>query len=186
LDFVTARAGVLALPALQARGKAPDAICLINPWVRSEDSRADALLKTYYSRRFLQADVWRRLLTGQLSLRSVVEPIRLWQASRRAAAFKSPPPSQDLPSNLLYHLSQFDGQIWTVLSGNDLTAAETESLLDRNEQWRRLLGSSAENLLRVAGADHTFTDASHWISTVEWLAERCKAMGRPGQHRTSL
>jgi hypothetical protein len=161
---------------------APDAVCLINPWVRTESSRADALLKTYYWRRLLTPGFWKRLLTGRVALASFLEPIRSWQAVRswRTAQRAEAPSSEafggDLPSQLLGCLRQFDGQIWTVLSGNDLTAAETDSLVNRDEGWRRLLQAPAVSLLRVAGADHTFTDEAHWSKTIEWLVERCHSM----------
>ena len=79
----------------------------------------------------------------------------------------------DLPTLLLAQLDRYAGKVLTVLSGNDLTAGETESLMSREKRWRRRLERGGE-ILRVPGADHTFSDPAQWASVARWVAERTK------------
>ncbi|MCL4748163.1 MAG: hypothetical protein KJZ83_22540, partial [Burkholderiaceae bacterium] len=67
---------VLALPALRAAGAEPRALCLVNPWVRSDASLSDAMVRTYYARRLLTGEFWGRLLGGKIPLRNLLEPLR--------------------------------------------------------------------------------------------------------------
>ncbi len=217
-----ASAAVLALPALRAAGHEPQALVLVNPWVRSEASLSDAMVRTYYARRLFQREFWARLLSGRVSLTNLVrEPLRhlaarfggtrfrggrgqgdassgtleptapaLSAEAKMICAAEPAPPSPstvaaqpapispaaaapDLPTLLLAQLDRYAGKVLTVLSGNDLTAGETESLMSREKQWRRRLERGGE-ILRVPGADHTFSDPAQWASVARWVAERTK------------
>jgi exosortase A-associated hydrolase 1 len=210
-----ASAAVLALPVLREAGIEPDALVLVNPWVRSEASLGEAMVRTYYARRLFQREFWGRLLTGKVSLGNlVVEPARHLTArfrrkSRSAAAspagpggisggadattvprevsdgadtvvaaaattaqVTAPAPAMvhDLPAAMLAELECFRGRVLTVLSGNDLTAGETESLMKRSRAWRRRLQRSG-TILRVPGADHTFSQPEHWATVMDWMAQ---------------
>ncbi|MFO1197176.1 MAG: alpha/beta hydrolase [Burkholderiaceae bacterium] len=208
-----ASAAVLALPAVREAGVSPAALCLVNPWVRSEASLGDAMIRTYYARRILSGEFWGRLLTGKVPLRNLfADPARHLaaklfggrsrasvgagadagtvagddpaQAQRPAQAqaptAPTPPvaaPSRsepDLPSQLLAQLAAYRGTVLTVLSGNDLTAGETESLMSRDKRWRKRLDRKGA-ILRVAGADHTFSQPAHWASVVDWMARKAAA-----------
>lgn len=189
-----ASAAVLALPALKDAGVIPDAMCLVNPWVRSEASLADAMVKTYYLKRLVQGEFWGRLLRGKVPLDNLVrEPLRHLKAKFGAAApvrtptrgeistprgpssepgsgsHSGPAPQPDLPSQLLACLSGYRGEVCTVLSGNDLTAAETDALMARDKRWRRRLDRKGA-LLRVQDADHTFSTPEHWARVIDWVA----------------
>lgn len=200
-----ASAAVLALPALRQAGVVPHALCLVNPWVRSEASLADAMVKTYYLKRLAQPEFWSRLFTGKVSLDNLVrEPLRHLKAKLGGGAARpatAPAPVQasgsgsgsatpassatqaaarsaaqaDLPAQLLACLSDYKGEACTVLSGNDLTAAETDALMSRDKRWRRRLDRKGA-LLRVPGADHTFSAPEHWAQVIDWIALRT---GRP-------
>ena len=168
-----ASAAVLALPALRAAEVEPQALCLVNPWVRSEASHADAMVRTYYGRRIFSGEFWGRLLTGRVPLRHLLEPLRL--LARRGAGPAAPDtraaaPTADLPGQLLAELSRYRGRVVTVLSGNDLTAGETESLLRSDRRWRRRVERDGE-VIRVPGADHTFSDPAQWHALIERIAK---------------
>lgn len=232
-----ASAAVLALPAVREAGVSPAALCLVNPWVRSEASLGDAMIRTYYARRILSGEFWGRLLTGKVPLRNLfADPARHLAAklfggksrtsvgagadagtgagtgvdagvdagagadARAAAAaaaavaadagagpapaiaptasnspVAAPPRSEpDLPSQLLAQLAAYRGTVLTVLSGNDLTAGETESLMSRDKRWRKRLDRKGA-ILRVAGADHTFSQPVHWASVIDWMARKAAA-----------
>ncbi len=185
-----ASAAVCALPLLARH--AVRGVYLINPWVRSDASHAAAMVKSYYARRLLDREFWARLLSGRIPWRNLVaDPWRFvtarWRAKPPAAqstALSTDPsastpdaarlPGLDLPALLLERLQAFRGEIRTVLSGNDLTAAETESLLTGSREWRRRLAGRPETILRVAGADHTFSQATHWDTAIAWLAQQMR------------
>jgi hypothetical protein len=205
-----ASAAVLALPALRAAGHEPQALALVNPWVRSEASLSDAMVRSYYAKRLFQREFWARLLSGKISLANLVrEPVRHLAARFGGARFRgahgqgdagdatvkqsaSAQPTgvtgtgvaqaapiahaadaPDLPTLLFAQLDRYTGRVLTVLSGNDLTAGETESLMSRDKRWHRRLERRGE-ILRVAGADHTFSDPAQWASVARWVAERAK------------
>jgi acetyl esterase/lipase len=178
-----ASAAVLALPALRAVGAEPAALCLLNPWVRTDASLSDAMVRTYYAKRIFQKEFWGRLLTGKVSAASLIrEPLRhltrRFGAGGRGAGdsrTEVAPDARapDLPTQLIEELGRYQGRVLTVLSGNDLTAGETESLMKRDKRWRKRLDRKGE-ILRVAGADHTFSEPSQWAQVARWLAERAK------------
>lgn len=176
-----ASAAVLALPVLRAAGVQPLALYLVNPWVRSDASLSDAMVRTYYGKRFLSGEFWARLLTGKVPLRNLLEPVRHLfrrgggsqaQAPGTPSEPGAPPaqPQPDLPSQLLARLASYRGRVVTVLSGNDLTAAETESLLRREKRWRRRIERDGE-VIRVPGADHTFSDPGQWRALIEQIGK---------------
>jgi len=230
-----ASAAVLALPALRESAVVPDVLVLLNPWVRSEASLADAMVRTYYAKRLLQREFWARLLTGKVSLTNLLsEPLRhllarfrtrrtpsTTDASGRGAGSGTTTPGSgahtaeagaamprsgelesvsttidgesrhidagsgtiapestaiaaDLPAQLLAQLERYRGRVLTVLSGDDLTAGETESLIARDRRWHRRLERDGE-VLRMAGADHTFSRPAQWAQVADWIAERASA-----------
>lgn len=215
-----ASAAVLALPAVRAAGVTPDAVCLVNPWVRTEASLAAAMVKTYYLKRLMQGEFWARLLTGRIPIANLVhEPIRHLRARfgggkpggsegaartrgeasaageagaagtmgaagtvgatdalpahATAANAAEASAGPDLPEQLLAQLSAYRGAVYTVLSGNDLTAAETDALMSRDKRWRKRLDRKGA-ILRVPGADHTFSDPDHWAAVIRWVAEKAR------------
>ena len=184
-----ASAAVLALPAVRAAGVTPDAVCLVNPWVRTEASLAAAMVKTYYLKRLMQGEFWARLLTGRIPVANLVhEPMRHLRArfgggkvgasdgsagTGDATPAAATPAGPDLPEQLLTQLSAYRGAVYTVLSGNDLTAAETDALMSRDKRWRKRLDRKGA-ILRVPGADHTFSDPEHWAAVIRWVGEKAR------------
>ncbi len=195
-----ASAAVLALPAMRAAGAEPAALCLVNPWVRTEASLGAAMIRTYYARRLVDREFWLRLLTGKIPLRNLIgEPLRHLSrrfgigvraeepgagagagATQTAATMASTPSGSaatpiadetppDLPAQMIAVLAGFRGEVYTVLAGADLTAGETEALMRTDKRWRRRL-DRRDRLLRIADADHTFSDATHWQAVIDWIA----------------
>lgn len=107
------------------------------------------------------------------------------QAAQRAVDGRSDraepqPEAADLPEQLLAQLAAFRGEVLTVLSGNDLTAGEAEALMSRDKRWRKRLDRRA-TLLRVPGADHTFSDPAHWQTVIQWCAAKAHGRVSPGR-----
>ncbi len=177
-----ASAAVLALPALRAGGTEPRGLCLVNPWVRSDASLSDAMVHTYYGRRLLSGEFWGRLLSGKIPFRHLLEGFGHLArrvsgagaaATGAAATATAAPAPVDLPEQLLAALNDYGGRIVTVLSADDLTAGETESLIRRDRRWRKRIEREG-TVVRVAGADHSFSNPAQWrdlIARVATLAD---------------
>ena len=82
----------------------------------------------------------------------------------------------DLPTALLACAERHRGQLLTILSGTDLTAAETESLMAKHPRWQSALTRPSTALLRIAEADHTFSNPAHWDEAIDWLANRINSL----------
>ncbi len=166
-----------AILAAGARGTGEDfqriaAIALINPWVRSERTQAQAMVRNYYARRVLSPAFWWKLLRGQVAWRqSVAESSRHLGTALGGGGGTPAEAEATLPDKLLDALGRFDKRVLTVLSGDDLTAAETEALMRSDSRWYKRL-ERQEEILRVPGADHTFSDPGHWAQACDWLSDR--------------
>jgi exosortase A-associated hydrolase 1 len=149
-------------------------LVIVNPWVRSEETLARVHVKHYYARRLLQAEFWRKLLSGAFDLRgslaSVVENVRAGFGRRGDDTAHAKPFQQRMADGL----RGFHGKVLLITSGNDLTAKEFLEVAAADEHWRGLL--ALPNLVHHAlpDADHTFSTRS-WRGKVEsatlgWLA----------------
>lgn len=161
-------------------------VVILNPWVRSEQTLARSYLSSYYTRRLLQADFWRQLVSGRVQVgASIAELFRNLRKARAPAT--APGPAEAGPANdpaatpsgdtfqvrMMRGLAGFDGSVLLILSGNDLTASEFRHFVDGERRYRRLVKRSSLRQIEFAEADHTFsTDAwrgqvSRWTS--EWI-----------------
>jgi exosortase A-associated hydrolase 1 len=188
-----ASAAMLALPAIESAGLSPAGVYLLNPWVRSDASLGDAMIRNYYAKRVLDPELWRRLFTGKIGLKNLLlDPIRHLSAKLLAGRGRHPAPEADpsrtsgnalpaasnagdLPSTFISCRETFKGRVATVLSGADLTAAESESLISANPRWKRGLQGKGAEILRIPDADHTLTRPDHWTLATTWLAKQIRA-----------
>jgi uncharacterized protein len=157
-------------------------LCLVNPWVRTQEGLASTHVKHYYLQRALQRDFWQKVFRGRVArhaVRDLVRNLRLAGASKRAEREQSDNGSADSARSFQSRMAQawalFDGPILLLLSGDDLTAQEFVEHARRPE-WRSAM--SRPNLTRIdlAGANHTFSSSNDRYraetSTLDWLA-RC-------------
>lgn len=148
------------------------ALCLLNPWVRSEATLARARMRHYYPGRLLEADFWMRLLQGRASLRkSLAELARNLRLSRAAAA-REPAPA-GFRAEMAAGMREFGGRILLILSGRDATAQEFLECARSDPEWAGVLDSPRLKRFELSEADHTFSDALSRGAvdgaTVEWL-----------------
>ena len=132
-------------------------LCLLNPWVRSEQSLARVRLRHYYGDRLLQPNFWNKLLRGRTNLAaSVAELARNWRMARaaRAAKVEETPSFRSL---MAAGFRAFDGDILMVLSGCDATAQEFLDCANSDPQWAGLLQRGRLTRLDLPDADHTFS-----------------------------
>lgn len=153
-----------------------DGLVLLNPWVRSEATLARAHIKHYYGQRLLQADFWRKLLSGKLGLgRAIGGFLASLKSARREDSGTVPENALPFQKKMERGLGTFPGQVLLVLSGNDYTAKEFIETLDSNPAWAQAFTNPRTSRIDVENADHTFSTAE-WrqqveLATVAWLRE---------------
>ena len=154
-------------------------LVLLNPWVRSTQGEAKALLKHYYLQRLLSKGFWQKVFGGKFN---VSEALDSFNHNVKNAAQDKPfnhdqdeSREQNLSIRLEQHLKRFTGFILFVLSENDLTAAEFRDAVKTSKGLRKLVRQPHVQWREIAGADHTFSRKSWRDQVVEltrqWIKE---------------
>ena len=157
-------------------------LCLLNPWVRSEVSQAQARVKHYYVQRLQQAAFWRKLLTGKVAITALTElgqAVRtLWgNKATSSGVSQNASASEELPyqSRMAMACKRFPGQILLILSGDDFTAKEFLETAEHDMRWRGFFQQSNLSRHDLALADHTFSGVQTRLEmeqlTAAWLNE---------------
>jgi uncharacterized protein len=164
-------------------------LVLLNPWVRTTEGQARALIKHYYVRRIMSVEFWRKLLGGGFGWSKAVDDLRanvkLAARERDDTASevprdygRNPDAAMPLPGRMASALKSFRGRILLVLSGNDLTAQEFRDAVAASEQWQRITASSSVVQREIVEANHTFATRA-WRDTVaSWTTEWVLALSR--------
>ena len=160
--------GATAAACHAPRDARVQALVLLNPWVRSEAGLARATLRHYYLPRLLQAAFWRKLARGGVRLGASLASLRQVAAASQGAA--APEPDAPAPA-MLRALTQFQGKVLLILSGDDLGAREWSALLAADAHWRAVAARAQWTQARIDGANHTFASAA-WRADVEQLCAR--------------
>ncbi len=137
------------------------ALCLLNPWVRSEATLARAHVQHYYLRRLLQPAFWAKLIRGGVHWGAVSELagklVQTFRSADTAAAAGAQLPFQ---SAMAHALLGFDGAVLLLLSADDYTAKEFTIHAQSDRIWRQALAGPALQQVTLADADHTLSAAS--------------------------
>ena len=158
-----------ASAALLYSGERADArvagLCLLNPWVRSDNTLARTHIKHYYTSRLLEASFWQQLLRGRYDWRASLAGLLQSLKTLRAAV---PHSSPELPfqHKMALALRQFPGQVLLLLSAHDYTAKEFVECAQSDPAWKGLLQRPQLQRVDVAEADHTFSRAL-WRAAAE-------------------
>lgn len=159
-------------------------IVLVNPWVRTEEGRAQAIIKHYYVDRLLSRNFWRKVGSGKFSpresLASFFNVFGSYLRGRRTVARVAPVLGQEdisalpLPLKTAAGLRRFRGPVMILMSGRDWIAKEFDEVTGSANAWRGLLDEPRICRRVVLDADHTFSreiwkdQVSEWV--FEWLA----------------
>ena len=168
-----------AAAALIYCGGKPDprvaALCLLNPWVRSQASLARTQVKHYYTQRLLQRAFWAKLLSGQVAIGAVAGLIRNLRVAFKGTSASA---AAQLPfqTRMAKAWRGFGGSLLLILSGEDYTAKEFLEYAASAAPWHGILERPNIERVAVDHADHTFSSAA-WRGAVErscltWLKER--------------
>lgn len=150
------------------------ALCLVNPWVRSEEGLARTQLKHYYLQRLIQGAFWRKLISGQIAKRAAAE---LWQSmllAWRRPSNGTSSASTPYQERMAEGLHRFAGPVLILLSSNDYTAKEFVDHAARSPGWQQAMKRANVEQQTMEGADHTCSDPGSQAqlerSTGQWLA----------------
>lgn len=135
------------------------ALCLLNPWVRSDQTLAQARVSHYYRDRLLQPSFWKKLLSGQVAfaaLRSFVANVKLARGATVAPGTGAIPFQDVMAAALLRHPLP----TLLLLSGQDITAQEFLAHAERNLDWQHIFAGGALSRHDLPDADHTFSSAA--------------------------
>lgn len=137
---------------------------LANPWVFTESGEAKTRLKHYYLERFVSRELWRKIFSGKFdwrgSLTSLVGYVnRAFKGVRDSADTENSSNSAnvDYVERMYTGMSHYNGSIFLILSGKDLTAAEYRDLVASSRQWKRTTQVKVRDTLEIAETDHTFS-----------------------------
>ncbi len=131
-----------------------DQLILLNPWVRSDGSLAQAYLDNYYGRRLRNPAFWRKMLSNPVAL---VRGLLGYADNRRESARVATAQAPSFIERMLEGARAFRGRILVVLSGADTVAAEFSALLERDADWGKTFSGPSVTTLRVDVANHTFS-----------------------------
>lgn len=151
-------------------------VILLNPWVRSEASLARTQLKHYYLARLMQADFFRKLISGNfnpwVALKGLLRNIRSARGGATASVVKAGRVSSNpLVERMALPLQRFKGQILVILSGRDLTAKEFDDAARGSPLWKRLYAEARVTRRDLAPADHTFSRRQWRDQVAQWTGE---------------
>lgn len=148
------------------------ALCLLNPWVRSEATLAKTQVKHYYIQRLRQREFWIKLLSGKVAFGALGGFVAKLRQSAVTPSTRRKD-SGTFQQRMAQAWRGFGGQILLVLSGDDYTAKEFLEHAEIDEAWKGLLGLHNVQRYDMPGVDHTFSSASSRKlvehSTLDWL-----------------
>ncbi len=158
-------------------------VVLVNPWVRTEEGRAQVIVNHYYLDRLRSPEFWalvrRRQFDVRASVKSMVSVLRAYVRGKymfaRASANHAPDDISGLPLPVktAVGLSRYKGQVLLLMSGNDYIAREFDEVTSASRAWDGLLTDPRVLRRDIDGADHTFSKAV-WknaaaAAVVDWL-----------------
>jgi uncharacterized protein len=149
-------------------------LILLNPWVRSEITLARTHVKYYYGKRLLQAEFWRKLLTGKIGLTQAIRGFIFSVRNACQANFENlQDPRIFFQQRMARGLWNFTGPVLLILSGNDYTAKEFLEHCKDDFDCLNALNDQKITMVEISGADHTFSSVE-WhrrveTLTIEWL-----------------
>jgi exosortase A-associated hydrolase 1 len=135
-----------------------DRLVLVNPWVRQVHTQAQAYLKSYYLKRIISQDFWKKLLTGKVKARAGLRDVQGFHQQSKQLLDK-----RSFVEQMRQGLSNFQGKSAIILSGNDLTADEFTLLVESCADWQALLTDTKITTETIKFANHTFSavDSQH-------------------------
>jgi exosortase A-associated hydrolase 1 len=132
-------------------------IVILNPWVRSTETEARAVIDHYYRRRLGSREFWNKLLAGGLNpLAAARDFLRNWRTSRETL-MQGRSDRWSFRDRMLDGIERLKIPTLLITSGDDLTAAEFLDLIGSSPRWRQAFSRPGVTREHITGADHTFS-----------------------------
>lgn len=147
-----------------------NALCLLNPWIRSEASFANTQIKHYYTQRLVESEFWIKLLNGKVGRKAISELLhsvqlavtdRMHLASRVSAPDRITATPLPYQQRMAHAWCNFTGSILLLLSGDDYTAKEFQECTRNDPDWKKPLKHPRLTCRELPGVDHTFSSATY-------------------------
>ncbi|MDL2356424.1 MAG: hydrolase 1, exosortase A system-associated [Pseudomonadota bacterium] len=126
-------------------------LVLLNPWVRTPEGAARAMLRYYYLARLGEVAFWKKVASGNLDFAASASALR--QNMRLATSDRG----ALLPRRVFDSLARFKGHVMVILSGDDQGAGDFARLMVRHNVRAKRLD--------IDGANHTFA-SEKWRTQV--------------------
>jgi exosortase A-associated hydrolase 1 len=129
---------------------------LVNPWVHTEESAANTMLKHYYGGRLLDKAAWARVFKGEVNILQSVKSVlgllkrKLWPQRTRVD-------NRPYPDRMADGAKRFTGRLMLLMSERDLVAREFEDVTAASPAWKDVLQNCGAARCDVADSDHTFS-----------------------------
>jgi exosortase A-associated hydrolase 1 len=139
-----------------------DAMILCNPYVHSEQGKAQTLIKHYYVRRLLDKEFWHKMMRLRFdvnsALKSLFNNVRQARANTNGEAADQEVYRNEIhPDEFVRSLLDYEKPIRFILSTDDLTAQQFADLCKKHAGLSKAIEEGRITLRPVRGADHTFT-----------------------------
>lgn len=130
-------------------------LCLLNPWVRSEQSKARTYIRHYYRARLLDPKVWLKALRGGLAPGAIRDAITALRRTISPSASGASTNCIAFQQRMARAWSDFHGKLLLLLSDNDYTAHEFMDTLHNAPDWKAAVKQRSPESLTLTGSDHT-------------------------------
>jgi len=157
------------------------AICLLNPWVPTDQRFARTHVRHFYFKRLASGEFWRKLLAGDGGKLALADSAGALRRSRQAA--DSAPLAPMRRPNVHFRdamrsvCAASTGPVLLAISGDDLTAKEFADSVAADSTWRQLILRGSTQTLPLPGADHTLSKPTakrpfeeamiRWLTAIE-------------------
>jgi uncharacterized protein len=171
-------ASAALLHTRQVRDRRVGALCLVNPWARTETGLARVQLRHYYIKRLLDREFWSKLLRGGVRLGAAADLLRNVRLAKGPSGEASGDGggTPDFLDEMARACQEFVGPLLILCSGADLTAKEFQQVVQDTPAWRDSLKRDHVQQVEVPAADHTFSGPGEQAvlnaTVVKWLSER--------------
>lgn len=145
---------------------------LLNPWVRSEQGEAKAMVKHYYLNRLKDKSFWLKILSLKFnfadSLSSLKDNVTIMSTKQSQSEVQNDVVTNDenYISHMLDGLSSIQVPVMLVISGDDLTASEFLDLVNSSASWKEQIAAKVKHRVTLPTANHTFS-SQLWRQEVE-------------------
>jgi uncharacterized protein len=145
---------------------------LLNPWVRSEQGEAKAIVKHYYLNRLKDKSFWLKLFSLKFnfaaSFSSLKDNLVKMSTKQQQAQVINDVVTTDenYIDHMLDGLRSLQVPLMLVISGDDLTASEFLDLVNSSVPWKQQITAKVKHRVTLPTANHTFS-SQLWRQEVE-------------------